>query len=72
MVPLYVVQFSSTQQREWDTVKQKQVNRLVGVCTLVHKEMRPVQEPVPMEGMGLTAKERKACEGRVLVTMTAG
>ena len=72
LAPLYTAQFSSSQQREWDEVKQKQVNRLVGVCTLVHKELQPVQEPVPMEGMGLTAKERKACEGRVLVTTTSG
>ena len=72
LAPLYIAQFSSTVQREWDVVKQKQVKKIVGVCTMVHKEMRPVQDPVPLEGMGLTATERKACEGRILVTTTSG
>ena len=72
VAPLYHAQFESTRQRVWDSVKQKRVSKMIGVCTLLHNEMRPVQDAELLSSFGLKGAQLKACEGRVMVLMAAG
>mmetsp|Transcript_18188 Transcript_18188/g.36743 ORF Transcript_18188/g.36743 Transcript_18188/m.36743 type:complete len:389 (-) Transcript_18188:1210-2376(-) len=59
---------STTLVRERDEVTGKQRKHWKGVMTLIHKELMPCLEPIPLDKMGLGEDQRKLCAGRIVVT----
>jgi exonuclease III len=68
VIPNYHMLCSTRQVRCRDEETGQRKKYWVGVMTLVHKELQPHLEAIPLSKLGLGKDQCTTCEGRVLVT----